>query len=97
MNTHDDEWIFAVHTTRPDDVGAVEILFRSEREARAFAADRSTDFRVLASSVTRFLIGALGTRHPVAWYVGGKEQPARAVRPGRFYPGDGSSMPPPEA
>ncbi len=82
--------VFTVHTMRPDDVGAVEIVFTSEMEARAYARDRSTDFRVLASSVTRFTIGHLGTRHPVAWFVGGQEQPPREPRPGSFYPTDGS-------
>jgi hypothetical protein len=84
--------IFTVHTMRPDDVGAVEIVFTSEMEARAYARDRSTDFRVLASSVTRFTIGELGTRHPVAWFVDGKEQPQREPRPGGFYPTDGSPV-----
>jgi hypothetical protein len=78
--------IYSVHTARPDDIGAVEIVFRTEREAIDYAKDRSTDWRILAASVTRFTIGALGTRHPVAWFVDGKEQSPRAVRPGRFYP-----------
>jgi len=84
--------IFTVHTVRPGDVGAVEIVFITEKEARAYARDRSTDFRVLASSVTRFTIAHLGTRHPVAWFVGGKEQPHREPRPGNFYPTDGSPV-----
>jgi hypothetical protein len=84
--------VFTVHTMRPDDVGAVEIVFTSEMEARAYARDRSTDFRVLASSVTRFTIGELGTRHPVAWFIEGREQPQRAPRPGSFYPADGSPV-----
>jgi hypothetical protein len=84
------EAVFTVHTMRPDDMGAVEIVFTAEREACAYAADRSTDWRVLAASVTRFTIGELGTRHPVAWFVDGKEQPQRAPRPGRFYPTDGT-------
>jgi len=60
--------------------------------ARAYARDRSTDFRVLASSVTRFTIGSLGIRHPVAWFVDGKEQPQREPRPGSFYPTDGGPV-----
>jgi hypothetical protein len=80
------EAIYSVHTTRPDDIGAVEIVFRTEREAIAYAMDRSTDWRIVATAVTRFTIGELGTRHPVAWFVKGKEQPPRAARPGRFYP-----------
>jgi hypothetical protein len=82
--------VFTVHTMRPDDIGAVEIVFTTEREACAYAADRSTDWRVLAASVTRFTIGELGTRHPVAWFVDGQEQPQRAPRPGSFYPTDGA-------
>jgi hypothetical protein len=82
--------VYSVHTTRPDDIGAVEIVFRTERDAIAYAKDRSTDWRVLAASVTRFTIGELGTRHPVAWFVDGEPQPPRAPRPGgRFYPTDG--------
>jgi hypothetical protein len=81
--------VYSVHTTRPDDVGSVEIVFTSEREARAYAADRSTDWRIVATSITRFTIGELGNRHPVAWYVDGIEQPPRKVRPGRLYPTDG--------
>ncbi|MFC4946947.1 hypothetical protein [Pseudonocardia sp. GCM10023141] len=82
------KWIFAVHATRPDDAGAVEIVFGAEREACAYAADRSCDQRVLAASVTRFAVGELGSRHPVAWYVDGVAQPQRTVRPGRLYPTD---------
>jgi hypothetical protein len=71
---------------------AVEIVFTSEMEARAYARDRSTDFRVLAASVTRFTIGSLGTRHPVAWFIEGREQSQREPRPGSFYPTDGSPV-----
>jgi hypothetical protein len=77
---------------RPDDIGAVEIVFMTEREARTYAKDRSTDWRVLAASVTRFVVGELGSRHPVARFVDCREQPQRGVRPGRLYPiesGDG--------
>jgi hypothetical protein len=81
------ETVFSVHTTRPDDVGAVEIIFRDEGEARDYAADRSRDFRVVSASVTRFVIGELGTRRAVAWYVDGLEQPRDYNR--RLYPTDG--------
>ena len=81
--------MYSVHATRPNDVGAVEIVFTTEREARAYAADRSTDWCVLATSVTRFRIGELGTRRSVAWYVDGVEQSVREVRPGRLYPTGG--------
>ena len=78
--------VFTVHTMRPDDIGAVEIVFISEKEARAYARDRSTDFRVLAASVTRFTIGSLGTRHPVAWFIEGREQPSERHGPGTSTP-----------
>ena len=63
-------------------------MFTSEREARAYALDRSRDWRILAVSITRYVIAELGTRHPVAWYADGAEQPHRAPRPGRLYPTD---------
>jgi hypothetical protein len=78
--------VYSVHTTKPGDTGAVEILFTSEHEACAYAKDRSTDWRVLAVAVTRFTVGELGTRHPVAWYIDGFEQAHRTARPGAFYP-----------
>lgn len=81
--------VFSVHTVRPDDVGAVEVVFLSESEARTYAADRSTDQRVLATSVTRFTVARLGTRHPLAWFVKGTEQDPRSNRPGGYYPADG--------
>jgi hypothetical protein len=79
-------YVYAVHSTRPDDGGAVEIVFTDEREARRYAQDRSRDWRVLATSVTRFLVGQLGARHPVAWFADGEEQPVRKARPGKLYP-----------
>jgi hypothetical protein len=59
--------VYAVHTTRPDEVGAVEIVFEDEYQARDYARSRSADHRVLAVSVTSYVLGELGTRHPVAW------------------------------
>lgn len=84
--------VFSVHTAIPDDVGAVEIVFLTESEARSFAASRSRDHLVLSASVTRFLIGQLGTRHPVAYYVNGIEKPQRFNRP-QLYPTDGWAHP----
>jgi hypothetical protein len=81
--------VYAVHTTRPDDVGAVEIVFEDECQACDYARSRSSDYRVLAVSVTSYVLGQLGTRHPVAWYRGGQEQNPRATRPGPYYPTDG--------
>ena len=82
--------VFTVHTVRPDDVGAVEIIFSSEEQARSFARDRSQDFHILAASVCRYTVGLLGTRTAVTWYCGGIEQDMRATRPGRLYPADGA-------
>jgi hypothetical protein len=81
------EAVFTVHVTKPDDVGAVEIIFRSERDACSYAKDRSRDFRITSASVTRFVLAELGTRHPVAWFRDGEEQPQRFHGPERqFYP-----------
>lgn len=85
------EPVFTVHVTKPDDTGAVEIIFRCERDARSYAKDRSRDFRITSASVTRFLVAELGTRHPVAWFRDGEEQPQRFHGPERrFYPTDGT-------
>ena len=81
--------VYSVHTARPGEVGAVEIVFTSEPAARAYARDRSTDWRVSSASVTRFTVGELGTRRPIGWYVDGVEQPERWDR--QLYPTDGSA------
>lgn len=81
--------VFSVHTARPNEIGAVEIVFLTEGGARAYALDRSRDFRVLSASVTRFEVGQLGTRTPVAWFVGGAER-ARPHHCPQLYPTDGS-------
>jgi hypothetical protein len=83
--------VYSVHTSRPGEVGAVEIVFTSEEEARAYARDRSTDWRVTSASVTRFTLAQLGTRSPVAWYVEGVEQRAHWDR--QLYPTDGTAPP----
>lgn len=87
------EPVFTVHVTRPGEVGAVEIIFRSERDARAYARDRSRDFRITSASVTRFVLTELGNRHPVAWYRDGEEQPPRLQGTQRqYYPTDGTDQ-----
>jgi hypothetical protein len=53
------------------------VLFASEAEACAYTKRRSTDFPVVASVVTRYALGELGSRHPVAWYVNGPSSPSR--------------------
>ena len=80
--------VYSVHTARPGEVGAVEIVFTCEHEARAYARDRSKDWRITSASVTRFTVGELGTRSPVGWYVDGVEQ--REHRNRQLYPTDGS-------
>ncbi|MEV1295977.1 hypothetical protein [Pseudonocardia sp. NPDC049635] len=76
--------VYAVHTAKPDSVSAVEVVFLSEGEAREFAADRSTDERVLSASVTSYVVGLFGSRQPVCWFRGGAEQPVRFDRPDMF-------------
>jgi len=67
-------------------IDGVEVIFHDEPSARAYAASRSGDHRVLAVSVTEFVMGELGTRQPVAWYREGQLQDQRARRPGALYP-----------
>jgi hypothetical protein len=88
-NTVSGDLVYSVHTARPGEVGAVEIVFTSEPEARAYARDRSTDWRVTSASVTRFTVAELGTRQPVTWYVDGAEQRQRWDR--QLYPTDGGT------
>jgi hypothetical protein len=83
--------VYAVHATKPDGPGAVEVVFDDEELARKYGLSRSLDHRVLATSVTSYVIGQLGTRRPVAWYVNGREQDQRKQRPGQFYPTDGGA------
>lgn len=80
--------VFSVHTAKPDEVGAVEIIFLTEQEARGYALDRSRDHHVLSASVTRFVVGQLGTRSPVAWFVDGAERDRRRHNH-QLYPTDG--------
>ena len=82
------ELVFAVHATRPEEVGSVEVIFSDEQAARVYACDRSRDHRVLAVSVTQFVLGEFGTRHPVAWFKYGELQEDRARRPGPMYPAE---------
>jgi hypothetical protein len=83
--------VFAVHTARPDEIGAVEIIFLDEDDARSYASDRSRDWRVLSASVTSYVIGQLGTRHPVVAYADGVEINPRSIA--RMYPTDGPAGP----
>lgn len=69
--------VYSVHVNKPAGVGAIEIVFMNETQAREYAWDRSCDFQIHSASVTSFAVGELGTRHPVAWYVDGRQQPRR--------------------
>ncbi len=67
----------------------MEVVFTDERSARTYAQSRSTDQRITSASVTRYVVGQLGARAPVAWYRCGTEQDVRATRPDRrYYPTD---------
>ncbi|GAA4974722.1 hypothetical protein WHI96_27515 [Pseudonocardia tropica] len=79
--------VFSVHASKPDDIGAIEVVFDNERAAEEFAAGRSKDPGVLSASVTRYFVGELGTRRPISWFVDGVEQPRRFDR--QPYPTDG--------
>ena len=87
--------VFSVHTSKPDDIGAIEVVFDNERAAAKFAADRSTDPGALSASVTRYFVGELGTRRPISWFVDGVEQPRTFDR--HPYPTDGGGCPSTEA
>jgi hypothetical protein len=56
--------VYSVHTARSGEIGSVEIVFTSEQEARAYARDRSRDWRITSASVTRFTVGELGHAVP---------------------------------
>jgi hypothetical protein len=78
--------VYAVHTARPDEIGAVEIIFLDESDARSYARDRSRDWRVLSASVTSYVVGQLGTRHPLVAYRDGGEINPRSLQ--QMYPTD---------
>ena len=80
--------VYSVHTARPGEIGSVEIVFTSEQGVRAYARDRSRDWRITSASFTRFTVGELGTRCPLSWYVDGTEQSEHWNR--QLYPTDGS-------
>src|SRR5688500_14762544 len=86
------ETVFTVHVTKPDDVGAVEIVFRSERDACSYAKDRSRDFRITSASVTRFVLAELGTDTPSPG-----SGTARSSRSGSTDLNGSSTRPPPTA
>ncbi|MCF7552581.1 hypothetical protein [Pseudonocardia sp. WMMC193] len=79
------ERVYAVHSVKPDELGAVEVVYPTVDQALAYAADRSRDERVLSTSVTEYTMGSLGSRRPVTWFVEGVEQPPKFDR-SRIYP-----------
>ena len=82
------QYVWTVHATRRDDVGAVEMIFADLPRAIAYAVERSLDPTVLSTSVTRYILDEYGTRTSITWYVDGQIQEQRARRPGRVYPVD---------
>lgn len=82
------QYAFSIHTERPGDaVGAVEMIHTSEDAARAYAASRSSDLTIKSARVTRYTVGQLGTRTPIALYVDGEERPRPDLGQGRrLYP-----------
>lgn len=80
--------VFAVHVVRQGgDIGAIEMIMNEEEDARRYARDRSRDTRFWSASVTRYHVGVLGSRQPIAWYVDGQEQDPTTPR--RYYGTDG--------
>lgn len=66
--------VFGVHSVRPDEIYATEVIWTSQEPAEVYAKDLSTDPGVLAGAVTRFVVNSPGERKPVALYVAGQRQ-----------------------
>ena len=64
----------------------MEIIFLDESDARSYARDGSRDWRVLSASVTSYVVGQLGTRHPLVAYRDGGEINPRSLQ--QMYPTD---------
>ena len=81
------QFVYAIHTVRPNDaVGAVEVIYTDEQDARSYAASRSTDYTISSASVTRYAVGQLGDRTPLALYVDGQERLRDRWDGPRLYP-----------
>jgi hypothetical protein len=86
--------VFAVHVVRPAEIRPTELICHQLSDAEQYAADRSMDLDVLAAGVTRFLIGELGTRTPVALYVRGVRQQVPYVSDDRMIHAGGAAYAP---
>lgn len=84
-----EQWVFSVHSSRADEVGVIEVLYAEESDARRYAAQRSRDPAVLATTVCRYALGLLGTRAVVSVYRDGKPANGKDRRTTGFYPTDG--------
>ena len=66
--------VYAVHTTRADEVRPTEAIYSDEATACAHAAEMSTDHGIVAASVVRFALDRHGDRRNIAMFVGGQRQ-----------------------
>jgi Tfp pilus assembly ATPase PilU len=67
-------YVYGVHVTLVDEVRATQALYSTEAQALDYASEVSRDEGVLAASVTRFELDALGSRRSVAMYRRGIRQ-----------------------
>lgn len=66
--------VYGTHVTRADSyVGHIDVIWSAEGAARKHALLSSTHPGVLYASVTVFVLDELGTRHPLVWYLHGRE------------------------
>lgn len=79
-------YAYTVHCAKDDELGAVEIVFTDEALAYQYARERSLDPRVRSTSITRFTVSQLGTRHPLAVFIEGELRPRPHHGPNRLYP-----------
>ena len=75
--------VYGVHSIRPDEISATELVCTSPEAAEDYARKLSTDPGVLAGAVTRFVLDTAGQRTAVALYVDGTRQCAPYVSDNR--------------
>ena len=63
-----------MHSVRPDEICATEVIWTVRVDAERYAREVSTDPGVLAGAVTRFVLNSPGERRPVTLFVQGKRQ-----------------------
>ncbi|WP_156994249.1 hypothetical protein [Pseudonocardia acaciae] len=66
--------VYAVHTVRPREIRATEVIWTAAGDAESYAQALSTDPGVIAGAVTRFVLNSPGERKPVALFVHGMRQ-----------------------